>query len=361
MDMAKDKVMDFNLEDFDFEAIASDIFGGDVTTAKLNPDLQGKVILIYGENSVGKTKQAAKLVQKSFLIPLEQGTNALGGGTQILRTGGWADAKKHARKLATNKTLIKALKAGIAIGIIIDGIDNIPVLAKQYICDNAGVEKFSKAGAHGSQWEEYANEIFYFFNSLLSVGYTIIGIGHPYESKEDAGYLDLLDDKRAIKPIKDASDFVFYVEASGEIDEEGRVVPSRAYLAKHSPTETDWGFFARSRFPYVQNFFEEWDADIVRQAIYDGIVKQAEIEGAQLVGFEEVVEKYQSSFTLTYEEAMDKIFTMLDTCDEKQLSEKADDILLQYLDSVDDVNNLKEKQMMTIQSIHDELEELLSE
>lgn len=358
--MAKDNVMDFNLEEFDFEAIAGDIFGEDVTTAKLNPDLQGKVILIYGENSVGKTKQASRMVQKSFLIPLEQGTNALGGGTQILRTGGWADAKKHARKLATNKTLLKALKAGVAIGIIIDGIDNIPVLAKQYICNNAGVDKFSKAGAHGSQWEEYANEIFYFFHSLLSVGYTIIGIGHPYESKEDAGYLDLLDDKRAIKPIKDSADFCFYVEASGQVDEEGRVVPSRAYLAKHAPTETEWGFFARSRFPYVQTFFEEWDADIVRQAIYDGIVKQAEVEGAQLVGFAEVAEKYQSTFTLTYEDAMNQIFEMLEECDGKGLTEKADDVLLQYLDKADDVNNLKEKQMQTIQSIHDELEHLLS-
>lgn len=352
---------EFNLEDFNFEEIAGDIFGDDVTTAKLNPDLQGKVILIYGENNTGKTKQAANMVQKSFLIPLEQGTNALGGGTQILRTGGWADAKKHARKLATNKTLLAALKAGVAIGIIIDGVDNIPLLVKQYICNAAGVEKFSQAGAHGSQWETYANEVFYFFNSLLSVGYTIIGIGHPYESKEDAGYLDLLDDKRAIKPIKDAADFTFYVEASGQVDENGRVVPSHAYLAKHAPSETEWGFFARSRFPYVPTYFEEWDAEIVKQAIYDGIVEQARIEGAQLVTFEEVAEKYQSTFSLSYEEAMNEIFTMLDTCDEKGLTEKADDVLLQYLDKADDVNNLKEKQMQVIQSIHNELEVLLED
>lgn len=359
--MAKDKNVQFNLEDFDFETLAGDIFGEDVTTAKLNPDLQGKVILIYGENNTGKTKQAANMVAKSFLIPLEQGTNALGGGTQILRTGGWADAKKHARKLSTNKTLLQALKAGVAIGIIIDGIDNIPVLAKQYICNAAGVEKFSQAGAHGSQWETYANEIFYFFNSLLSVGYTIIGIGHPYESKEDAGYLDLLDDKRAIKPIKDAADFTFYVEASGQVDEDGMVVPSHAYLAKHAPTETEWGFFARSRFPYVPTYFEEWNADIVKQAIYDGIVKQAEIEGAQLVTFSEVVEKYQSSFTLTYEEAMNQIFDMLEKCDEEGIGEKADDVLLQYLEKPEEVNKLKEKQMQTIQSIYDELKHLLSQ
>lgn len=131
-------------------------------------------------------------------------------------------------------------------------------------------------------------------------------------------------------------------------------------MAKHAPTETEWGFFARSRFPYVQTFFEEWDADIVRQAIYDGIVKQAEVEGAQLVGFAEVAEKYQSTFTLTYEDAMNQIFEMLEECDGKGLTEKADDVLLQYLDKADDVNNLKEKQMQTIQSIHDELEHLLS-
>ena len=40
--------MTFNLDDFNFEELASDIFGDDVTTAKLNPDLQGKVILVYG-------------------------------------------------------------------------------------------------------------------------------------------------------------------------------------------------------------------------------------------------------------------------------------------------------------------------
>ena len=131
---------DFILEDFNFEELSSDIFGDDVTTAKLNPDLQGKVILVYGNNNTGKTKQAASLVKNAFLIPLEQGTNALGGKTQILRTGGWADAKKHVRKLTTNKKLLAALRAGITIGVIIDGLDNIPLLVKQYICDEAGVE-----------------------------------------------------------------------------------------------------------------------------------------------------------------------------------------------------------------------------
>ena len=353
--------MEFTLEDFNFEELSGDIFGDSVTTAKLNPELTGKVILIYGNNNTGKTKQAAALVPNSFLIPLEQGTNALGGKTQILRTGGWADVKKHARTLTTNKKLLAALKAGAKIGVIIDGLDNIPLLVKDYICNQAGVEKFSQAGAHGAQWETYANEVFYFFNKLTSVGYTIIGIGHPYESKENGGYLDLLDDKRAIKPVKDVADFTFYVESNGTDPETGKVIPSSAYLSEHKPTETDWGFFARSRFPYVQTFFEEWNAEIVRQAIYDGIVEQAEVEGAELVTFEEVAEKYESSFNLSYDEAMDKLFDLLDTCDAKDLSQAADDVLLAHLDSVDKVRDLTKKQMQTIQVLIDELEHLLSE
>ena len=270
--MAREKQMEeFNMDDFNFEELAGDIFGDSVTTAKLDPTLQGKVILVYGANNTGKTKQAANLVKNSFIIPLERGTNAIGTKAQILRTSGWADAKKHARTLTTNKKLLAALRAGAQIGIIIDGLDNIPLLVKQYVCDQAGVDKFSQAGAHGAQWETYANEVFYFFNKLTSVGYTIIGIGHPYESGDGTGYLDLLNDKRAIKPIKDVADFTFYVESNG-VDDEGKVIPSSAYLAEHKPTDTDFGFFARSRFPYVQLFFEEWEADIVKQAIHDGIV-----------------------------------------------------------------------------------------
>ena len=116
--MAKDNVMDFNLEEFDFESLSSEIFGDNVTTAKLNPDLQGKIFAVYGANNSGKTTQCAKFVKFSYIIPFERGVNALGKGTQILKTSNWADAKKHTRMLTTNKKLLAALKAGVTIGVI---------------------------------------------------------------------------------------------------------------------------------------------------------------------------------------------------------------------------------------------------
>ena len=272
--MAKDNVMDFNLEEFDFESLSSEIFGDNVTTAKLNPDLQGKIFAVYGANNSGKTTQCAKFVKFSYIIPFERGVNALGKGTQILKTSNWADAKKHTRMLTTNKKLLAALKAGVTIGVILDGLENMSVFAKQYICDQAGVEKFSKAGAHGSQWEEYANEIFNMVTKLSQCGYTLFFIGHSAESKEESDYFDFACDKRTGKPVKDVADFVFYLETNG-VDADGNVIPSSAYLAEHKPTDELPGFFARCRFPYVQKFFEEWNAEIVKQAIYDGIVEQA--------------------------------------------------------------------------------------
>ena len=149
------------------------------------------------------------------------------------------------------------------------------------------------------------------------------------------------------------------LKESNGVDDEGNVIPSSAYLAEHKASEDNWGFFARSRFPHVQTFFEEWNAEIVRQAIDDGIVEQARVEGASLVGFSEVVEKYESTFKLDFDEAMNKIFDYLDEADDRGLSEDADNILLQYVNDVSEVNKLTKKQMAVVQSIFDELQELL--
>lgn len=358
--MAKDNVMDFNLEEFDFESLSSEIFGDNVTTAKLNPDLQGKILAVYGANNAGKTTQCAKFVKFSYIIPFERGVNALGKGTQILKTSNWADAKKHTRMLTTNKKLLAALKAGVTIGVILDGLENMSVFAKQYICDQAGVEKFSKAGAHGSQWEEYANEIFNMVTKLSQCGYTLFFIGHSAESKEESDYFDFACDKRTGKPVKDVADFVFYLETNG-VDGEGNVVPSSAYLAEHKPTNEFPGFFARCRFPYVQKFYQEWDAEVVKQAIYDGIVEQAKVEGAELVGFAEVQAKYESTFVMTLDEVKEAIFNRLDELDAKKMTQQADDVLLSYLDSPDDIEKLTSKQMQTAQSILNDLDALLGE
>ena len=342
--------------DFDFDDLVADVFGKSVAKVKLNPTLAGKKIIFYGSNSLGKTKQASRLSPYTLFIPFEAGTNAISKGN-ILRTANWADFRSHVRKLTTNKKMLELIEQGKTVVVVCDGLEVAAMMAKQWVCDQAGVETIQKI-PHGAGWSTYEKEVLEQVTKLSKSGFTIVWIGHAGYSKETEDFLDLKAEWRVTAPIKNDADFCFYIEANC-VDDEGNVIPSSAYLAEHKPTQDAPGFFARSRFPYVQNFFEQFDATIIKQAIYDGIVKQAQEEGAELVTFKEANIMYESAFELDFDTAMNKIFDMLDAADEKELGEDADNILLKYLDKVDQINSLGKNQMQTVQSIHDELEALL--
>lgn len=345
--------------EFDFDELLADVFGNKVTKVKLNPTLAGKKITIYSpSNNVGKTKQASMLCDYTIFIPFEEGLNAITRGS-ALKTASWADFKGHVAKLLGNSKMSKLLRSDKTVGIVLDGMETMAMYCKQYICDVNNKSKISDI-PHGGGWSQYEAEMFSQVNKLSKTGFTLIFIGHGKPSKDDGDYIDFACDWRTGKPIRDISDFVFYVESNG-VDDDGNVIPSSAYLAEHLPTQEDTGFFARSRFSYVQTYFEEWKADIVKQAIYDGIVEQAEAEGAELVGFEEAFEQYETSFNLSFEEAKERIFDMLDAMDGAELSDEADAIVLEYFSEVEELNNIKSNQKQTVQALYEHLEQALKE
>lgn len=350
------KAVEFNMDTFNFDDLASDAFGSNVTTAKLSSGIQSKIFVVYGTNNSGKTKQCSRMVKNSFIIPLEAGTNGI-SGNKILKTASWADFRKHVKTLTTNKQLLTALEHGVEIGVIIDGLENGVMYCKDYICDKNNVEEIGQI-PHGGGYPKYEKEMHTQITKLSKCGYTLFFIGHPAPVKDGDGYVDLAVDRRASKIVKDIADFVIYVESNGTDPETKQVIPSSAYLTEYKGEN---GFFGRCRFPYVQTEFEVWDADIMKQAIHDGIVKQAEIEGAELATFQEVNEKYESSFELSFDEAMDEIYDMLDKLDEAGQGGKADEILLNYLDDVDALKDLKGKQIQTVQSIYEDLQDFIDE
>ncbi len=351
--------VELNDMDFDFDDLLAEVFGNKVTKVKLNPTLAGKKITIYSpSNNVGKTKQASMLCDYTIFIPFEEGLNAITRGS-ALKTASWADFKGHVAKLLNNPKMSKLLRSDKTVGIVLDGMETMAMYCKQYICDVNNKSKISDI-PHGGGWSQYEAEMFSQVNKLSKTGFTLIFIGHGKPSKDDGDYMDFACDWRTGKPIRDISDFVFYVESNG-VDENGNVIPSSAYLAEHLPDENNVGFFARSRFNQVQLFFEEWDAKVVKQAIYDGIVKQAEIEGAELVGFEEAFEQYESSFDIPFDEAKERIFDMLDALDEAELSDEADAIVLEYFSDVDELKNIKSNQKQTVQALYEHLEQALKQ
>jgi hypothetical protein len=131
-------------------------------------------------------------------------------------------------------------------------------------------------------------------NTLLSCNYTVVFIGHEQEKD---GKMYPKGDKRSVDPVKDFVDYVIYLRSNG-VDDEGRVIPSSAYLA-----ETDQ-FFARSRFDTTPTYLPVWSAEALEEAVNIGIEGKERESGVKAVSYEE--QKAQNtSVSYDYDEVMD--------------------------------------------------------
>jgi len=324
-------------------------FKGDVQVSQVSADLRGKVVVIYGGNNVGKTSQSAKFKNPIFL-PVEKGLNATNGAI-ALKTANWSDLKKNGRKLA-GKEFIQLLQTGEQITIVVDGTERIGTYCKNYLCSKYDVASIGKANDGYGCWEEYDNLIWTWVDSIISLGYTIVFLGHNRLDKKRDKYV-IEGDERNIKPIRDNADIVCYLESNG-VDEKGKVIPSSAYLA-----ETD-SYFARSRFTYMDTYIEEFSAENLERTVVEGIKKQNKAEGYSDVSFEEQ-QKIYGKVEDTFESVVDQLKEMFEKMDEL---DKVDD----YLSAVEEhlgkdgrVGEATAKQLEALICIRDDIEAMLEE
>lgn len=325
-------------------------FKGDVKISRVNPDLRGKVIILYGGNNVGKTRQSSKFKNPIFL-PVEKGLNAT-NNAMVLKTSNWNDLKKNGRKLA-GKDFVNLLKTGEQITIVVDGIERIGNYCKNYLCSKYDVDTIGKANGGFGAWEEYENLVWSWVDNLIGLGYTVVFIGHEKFDKKKDKFI-IAGDERAIKPIRDNADIVCYLSSNGT-DENNEVIPSSAYLA-----ETD-KFFARSRFDYMDTYIECFTADNLEKVVVEGIKKQNEEEGCDNVSFEEQQEIYEEE-DITYEEAIQQIKDLyLQFSKTEELEDIYMDIVEEHLGEGVAVSEATVKQLEALVCIRDDLQEKLDE
>ena len=109
---------------------------GKATISKLDSSIRGKIITIYGNNGLGKTKNAVKF-PNPVVIPLEKGLNATSGAV-VLKTATYTDVKAHVRMLTTNPQWLKALEQE-PITLIFDGLENLGLLCQRWLCSKYDV------------------------------------------------------------------------------------------------------------------------------------------------------------------------------------------------------------------------------
>ena len=118
-----------------------DIFNPEVS--QVTKGIEGKLILIYGTNSTGKTKNLAK-ADKPLVCCFENGLGAI-NGVKNVKIKKWTDWTSFVKQLTSDKTIAEAKK--MYSSIIIDTVDGMADLAAEFVCGNFGVARINE-GKH---------------------------------------------------------------------------------------------------------------------------------------------------------------------------------------------------------------------
>ena len=323
--------------------------------------LEGKIIMVYGGNNLGKSKQSVKY-PKTITFPFEPNAlNAIGGAKKIpiydwssfvIFTDTMYDDKI---KLEENKVKVKSYESKLTLlkeedkkipkdeledhnekkadlkekidnakerienspyskfrsqisTLVIDSLTALGKSAEKYITDSAGVEQLGD-GNRGKLFKGLENSFYFTINKFFNLGdFTYLVLAH--EDFRDIGIGGDDDEKimqavpkgewkRVVKPVIDRCDIVAYLRGNG-MDEDYNAIPSSAILVECNTC------FARTKWDNMTNFIKEYSAENLEKALNDAISQQ-EKEGVKVGSFEDQQNSFTESLSVSYEDMKAKI------------------------------------------------------
>lgn len=317
-------------------------------TSVVAKGLEGKTIMIYGGNNLGKTYVASHL-SKPFFIACESGLNAI-SGVKYNRVNTWADFKKLIKQF-TNKTTVDKARA-MYNTIVIDEVYASSLLCQDFCIATYGEGALTLGDSSGkvNLYQMYEKEYFKMINLLLSCDYTVVFIGH---AQEKDSFISPKGDKRCLNPIIDNCDFVVYLTSNG-IDENRKVIKSSGHLAE---TEE---YFARSRFEYCPTLIQEFTAENLEKTIIEAIENEEKFNGIATVSYEE--QKAQNtSISYSYDDIMEKLQDVGQRFAQSNNMETLTEIVEETLGSGKKVSECTKKQVDAMVIILDNLQEKAEE
>lgn len=253
-------------------------------TTQVVRGLEGKIILVYGSNSVGKTYQGTRM-SKPLVLPFEDGLGAV-DGVHYMSINSWSDFKKVNKELTSPLTVKKARE--MYDTIIFDEVEASARMCREHICIANGANSIKEGNNGYGLWSEYETEYWKEINKLTKAGYTVYFIAHQDKDK-DTEQIIPKGDKRSIDVIRDLADFTIFVRNNG-VDESGKSLLSSGYFY-----ETEH-YFARSRFQEIVPMIREFTAENLEKAIIDAIEKEGK---GNTISFDERVKKDDTSTDYT--------------------------------------------------------------
>ena len=246
---------------------------------------EGKIIVLSGSNSTGKTFQATEPDangKEVYLFAYEEGLGAL-DGVAFLPIDKWYDGIKELRDIKKN---IEEFKENFS-AIVIDEVYTASLMCQNYISSNHGVATIKEGNGGYGLWKEYELEFLKFVMDLKKLGITIFFIIHTQAKVigQDSDGNDIVKqlpkgDWRSVNPVIDNSDLVLYLESNG-VDENGDVILSSAYSAETNKA------FARSRFDFFPTYMPEFTKANLEAALTRAVELKAQSKGSATISQEE--------------------------------------------------------------------------
>ena len=327
-------------------AVTVDIFNPQ--TSVLAAGLEGKTIMIYGSNNVGKTYVASRL-SKPYFIACESGLNAQ-SGVKYNRINKWADFRKVVKQFTDPRTVEKARE--LYDTIVIDEVYASSILCQDYVMNTYGNGALTLADGDGKHnlYQLYEKEYFRMINLLLSCDYTVVFIGH--EQVKD-NFITPKGDKRCLNPIIDNCDFVIYVKGNG-VDENGKEIKSSGYFISTGQ------FFARSRFAYCPAKIDVFSAENLEKAIKEAVEETAKHDNSVVVTYDEQKEQ-NTNIEENFEDVMKQVSELGQKLAEAGHAQELQDIVEDTLGPNGKVMNCTKRQLDAVLIIRDEIKSKIDE
>lgn len=324
-------------------AVVVDIFNPQ--TSVIAHGLEGKTIMIYGSNGVGKTNQAVR-AEKPYIFACESGLNGI-AGVRYNRINNWRDFKTAVKQFTSKETVDKAKEYYKTI--IIDEVYASSIFCQDFICQRLGINSFGdNENSKINAWQEYEKEYWREVNKLVNSGFTVIFIAH---AEEKNGFTYPKGDKRCLNPIIDNCDIIAYIRSNG-VDDEGRVIHSSAFFAQTNE------FFARSRYTYMVPMIQDFTIENLINAINEAINQQATAEGISTVDYDEQVEQ-NKTVTRSYEELMTEMSELGEKMVKANRYDELTAIIENLLGKGKKAGDLKKGQEQIIETLIDDIKDAL--
>lgn len=306
--------------------------------------LEGKIIMVYGGNNLGKTNQSTKF-PNSVTLPLEPNALNAIGGAKKLPVHDWATFKdfvtsvykdkidyekalanlnkeqskaepKDKEEKEDRKEKIEKLQSkvdnspymklrGFCSTLVMDSLTALAKSAEKYITDEADVQELSD-GNRGKLYKRFENEVYHTINQFFNLGdFTYLVLAHEdfrNIGTEDEQIMQAIpkgDWKRVVKPVVDRCDIIVYLKGNG-VDDQKRVIPSSGIMAECNLC------FARTKWDNMDLYIPEYSAKNLEDVIAKAINEQKD-SGVKVGTFKEQQKSFVDSLAVDYEEVKGKI------------------------------------------------------